>query len=70
MRRTLIPIAVGIGLGVFVAAFLGYFVVSKESTYWVDGLGRPLGTAPWLARLVFGTDKEWAGWSWFFLDLL
>lgn len=70
MRRTLIPIAVGIGLGVFVAAFLGYFVVSKESAYWVDGLARPLGTAPWVARFVFGSDKEWAGWSWFFLDLL
>jgi hypothetical protein len=53
-----------------VAAFLAYFTVAKESPYWVDGLERPLHTAPWLARLVFGTDKEWAGWSWFCLDLL
>jgi hypothetical protein len=70
VRRTLIPIAVGIGLGVFVAGFLAYFTVSKESTYWVDGLGRPLDTAPWLARFVFGADKEWAGWAWLFIDLL
>jgi hypothetical protein len=28
----LIPLAIGIGLGVFVAAFLGYFTVAKEST--------------------------------------
>ena len=70
MRRTLIPIAVGVGLGVFVAGILAYFSVAKQSTYWVDGLGRPLVSAPWVALLVFGTNKEWAGWTWFFLDLL
>lgn len=70
MHRTLTPVAVGIGLGVIFAAFLAYFIVAKQSSYWVDGLGRPLVTAPWLARLVFGTNKEWAGWSWFFVDLL
>ncbi len=68
MRRTLIPIAVGVGLGVFVSAFLAYFTVQKQSIYWVDGLGRPLATAPWLALLIFGTNKQWAGWTWFFLD--
>lgn len=70
MRRMLIPLAVGVGIGVFVASFLGYFLVAKQGTYWVDGLGRPLFSAPWPARLVFGANKEWAGWSWFFVDLL
>ena len=70
IRRALIPLAVGIGIGVFVAGFLAYFTFTKGPVYWVDGLNRPLDTAPWLARLVFGAEKEWAGWSWFFLDML
>ena len=70
MRRILIPIAAGVALGVIITALLAYFVVAKDSTSWTDGLGRSLVPAPWLARLIFGASKEWAGWSWFLVDLV
>jgi hypothetical protein len=70
MRRVLIPIAAGVALGVIVTGVLAFFMISKESMGWVDGLGRPLVPAPWLARLVFGASREWAGWFWFLADLV
>src|SRR6266404_5663786 len=70
MRRVLIPIAAGVALGVIVTGVLAFFMTTKESTGWVDGLGRPLVPAPWLARLVFGASREWAGWVWFLVDLV
>src|SRR6266508_6349646 len=69
MRRVLVPIAAGVALGIIVTGVLAYFMISRESTGWVDGLGRPLVPAPWPARFVFGASKEWAGWSWFLVDL-
>lgn len=70
MRKILIPMAAGIALGVIITGLLAYFIVAKDSTSWVDGLGRSLVPAPWPARLIFGASKEWAGWSWFLVDLL
>ena len=70
MRRIFIPIAAGVVLGIIVTGLLAYFIVAKDSTSSVDGLGRSLVPAPWPARFIFGASKEWAGWSWFLVDLV
>lgn len=65
MRRIFIPIAAGVVLEIIITGLVAYFVVAKDSTSLVDGLGRSLVPAPWPARLIFGASKQWAGWSWF-----
>lgn len=35
-----------------------------------DGLGRILMPSPFFIRMVFGTDRLWAGFHWFIIDLL
>lgn len=69
-RRALLPIGIGLGLGVFAAGFLAYFVSAREDGYRVDGLGRVLVASPALARVLLGADREWAGGQWFLLDVL
>jgi hypothetical protein len=52
-------------------AFLAYSVTSHDPStgLWHDGLGRPLSDSPWFMRLIFGTDHQWAGWTWFLVDM-
>jgi len=56
-------------IGLFIAAFLAYFVTSAGPNP-TDGLGRPLTEAPVLMRIVFGQDRMWAGLSWFLGEMV
>ncbi len=60
-------VVIGLVLG-----FLAYFVRSFDRVTGVviDGLGRQLELAPFVARFVFGTDSLWAGWGYFVLDMV
>jgi hypothetical protein len=71
VRRALTFIGGAIILGVFVAGFIAYFVTSFDagSQTWLDGFGRPLSVSPWFMRFVFGQERLWAGWGWFFADM-
>ena len=55
-----------------IAGVLAYFVRSfhQPTGVWFDGLGRSLEETPFIARFVFGADSQWAGWSYFALDLV
>lgn len=52
--------------------FLAYFVTSHDPStgLWYDGLGRPLGSSPWLMQFVFGAERQWAGLIWFVVDMV
>jgi len=68
MRPLLVGVAVVWVLGVFVLAFLGYFVISSGPQGPRDGLGRPLSETPAVMRLVLGQERMWAGWGWLAVD--
>jgi len=53
-----------------VVGFLAYFVSSAKNGVPVDGLGRQISEAPFLMRFMFGQEKMWAGWMWFFIDMV
>jgi|SRR5882724_3728974 len=61
-----------IGIAVFVAAFMAYFVTSmdRSTRQILDGLGRPLAPTPLFFRFFLGADRMWAGVSWFVLDFI
>ena len=72
LNRMLQVFAAGIALGVFAAAFLGYFVFSFDPQTGLvsDGLGRSLEPTPLLAGFIFDADRQWAGWGWFAADFV
>ncbi len=57
---------------VFVAGFIAYFVTSIDPQTHVryDGFGRVLSDSPFFARMIFGQERLWAGWSWFIGDFI
>ena len=69
---TLYVVAATIGLSVLVVGVLAYFVTSygSETGMVLDGLGRFLEPAPFIAQFVFGSDRLWPGWGWFVIDLV
>lgn len=69
-ERVLFGIGVLWIIALFVCGFLAYLVTRREPSGWVDGLGRPLTEAPMLARIFFGQERLWPGWSWFAIDLV
>ena len=64
MRRILGFLGVALLLGVFAVGFFAYFVFSFDPQSGIprDGLGRQLTDSPWFVRLIFGKEKQWAGW--------
>lgn len=69
--------AIGIvGVILFITAMLGgvlaYFVCTTDQTTNImyDGFGRRLSESPFLMRWIFGEERVWAGWKWFFLDMV
>ncbi len=58
-------------VGAFAGVFLGYFVVKTTpgGIGLLDGLGRSLEPAPFLARFFLGQDRMWAGWGWWAIDM-
>jgi hypothetical protein len=35
-----------------------------------DGLGRSLSESPEFIKFIYGEDRGWAGWIWFFIDIV
>lgn len=61
-----------IGLSVFVAATIAYFVTSIDPVTGTvtDGLGRMLHEPPALARLILTDERRWAGLWWHLADIV
>jgi hypothetical protein len=59
-------------VAVFISGFAAYFITYQApgTRQWLDGWGRPLSESPLVMRLLFGQDRLWAGWFWFFVDSL
>lgn len=59
-------------LALLIMGFFAYFVRSVDPVthVWYDGLGRRLSDAPLIARLIFGSERDWAGWTWFLVDMV
>ncbi len=72
LKTVLILFAALIGVGVFVAGFIAYFVTTMDRTTGqiVDGFGRPLNPTPGVLRLAFGLERMWTGFFWWLADLL
>jgi hypothetical protein len=70
LRKVLTPVAVIWIIALLIAGFLAYFVTSAGPHGLADGFGRPLTEAPLLMRLIFGQERLWAGFGWFFGDML
>jgi len=71
MRRVLKVLCIIWFLSVLVMTFLAYMVSRFDSAgEHLDGLGRHLNPAPPFIRIFFGTNDEWAGWGWFFGDMI
>ncbi len=64
--------AVVVGVSVFVAGFLAYFIFKYDPTtqQTFDGLGRTLGPSPLFMRFIFDEDRLWAGWTWWTVDMI
>ena len=62
-------VAAGWFIALFVVGFIAYFVTKQTDHGLADGLGRPLSEAPLVMRIVFGQERLWVGWSWFFIDM-
>jgi hypothetical protein len=52
------------------ALLLAYSITSSGPSGMVDGLGRPLTEAPFLMRFFFGQEWLWAGYGWFFGEMV
>ncbi|SRR5258706_11789076 len=76
MRALIAKIIYGVVVGEVIAGLvlgvLAYFVRSfhQATGVWSDGLGRLLEETPLVARFVFGTESQWAGWGYFALDFV
>ena len=70
MLRTVFRIAAILWFGcLFVCGFLAYFVTYPDGDVLRDGLGRQLSLAPTIVRVVFRTERMWAGGGWFLVEL-
>jgi hypothetical protein len=70
LRKILFPIGIIWFIALMIAGFLAYFVTSSGPHGMVDGLGRPLTEAPFLMRFFFGQERLWAGFGWFFGEMV
>ena len=70
LRKILVPIGVIWFILLLIAGFLAYFITSSSPQGMVDGLGRPLTEAPFLMRAIFGQERLWAGFGWFFGEMI
>jgi amino acid transporter len=72
LSKVLYAVSVGIGVALFAAGFMAYFIrtFDPETGITSDGLGRMLLPTPWIAKFVFGEDSDWAGWAWFGMDFV
>ena len=70
LRKLIVPIAVIWCIALLIAGFLAYFVTIPGPHGMVDGLGRPLSVSPFLMRFFFGQERLWAGFGWFFGEMV
>ena len=70
LKKILVPIGIIWFIALLIAGFLAYFVTSSGPNGMMDGLGRPLKEAPSLMRFFFGQERLWAGFGWFFGEML
>lgn len=68
--KLLYAIAIANAVAVFGLGVFAYFVRSYREGVWFDGLGRRLEDTPFIARFIFGTESQWAGWGFFALDFV
>jgi len=59
-------------IAVFIYGFITYFITSPDpgTGQLHDGLGRQLSASPFFMRFLFGQERLWAGWLWFFIDMV
>jgi hypothetical protein len=71
LRKSVIVLGVIWIITLFIAGFLAYFVTLDGPNGGItDGLGRKLTEAPLLMRIVFGQERFWTGFGWFFGDIV
>ena len=64
--------AVIIGIAVFIAAFMAYFIrtIDTNTRIVYDGLGRQLSEPPIWAKVLITSENSWAGFGWHALDIV
>jgi hypothetical protein len=70
LKKVLIGVAIVWFITLFVCGFLAYSCTSHNATGSCDGFGRRLSEAPMIVRILFGSDRMWAGWKWFVGDMV
>lgn len=71
MKKLVGVIGGAIIIAAIVWGFLAFFVINEYPTgLFRDGLGRVLSTSPFFMRVIFGEERLWAGWGWFFADMV
>lgn len=72
MRKLIGYLGILMILSIFITGFIAYFIFKYDPqtgiTY--DGLGRQLTESPLLMQYIFNEDRLWAGWKWFFADMV
>jgi hypothetical protein len=69
MRKLVTTIGIAWWSALLCASFLAYFVTRQCGAWVCDGLGRHLMLPPTFARSLLHTDRLWAGWGWFAIDM-
>lgn len=75
-KKILKKACIGLGLILIISSFIGGFIAYFVSSYnpstgvFYDGFGRVQYSTPWFVRFIFGQERMWAGWLWFFGDMV
>lgn len=70
LQKIFVPISIIWFISLFVTGIFAYFITKTGPQGMVDGLGRPLIEAPFLMRFFFGQERLWAGFAWFFAEMV
>jgi len=73
IKRVLINIIVASGwICIIISGFMAYFVSSYDEVnkVYVDGLGRELSEAPFLAKIFLLGSDSWSGLNWMVIEYI